>query len=140
MGAQQPGVVGECRAGPHQGVGRESTRGVDTLAEPDDAHLAMNVAEPAVGEIGDQQADGVGSAVDRGDPAMRAPAPTVLSQMPAIAGSTASNASASSPKGLTPGPFASECAMTTCKHLTRSGMPPPEKVVPSDSTASRSAR
>ena len=33
-------------------------------------------------------------------------------------------ASASSPSGLTPGPSASAWATSTCRHLTRSGMPP----------------
>ena len=33
--------------------------------------------------------------------------------MPAIAGSSANDASASSPRGFTPGPFASECAIST---------------------------
>ena len=37
-------------------------------------------------------------------------------------------------------PFASDCAITTCRRLTRSGIPPPENVVPSGSIASRSAR
>ena len=57
-----------------------------------------------------------------------------------MSGSAASSASASSPSGFTPGPLASECAISTCRHFTRSGMPPPENVVPSDSIASRSAR
>ncbi len=39
---------------------------VDALPEPDDARLA---ARSTCGQVGDQQLDGVGAAVDRGDPA-----------------------------------------------------------------------
>ena len=42
--------------------------------------------------------------------------------------------------GLVPRPTASECAISTCRHLTRSGMPPADTDVPSGSIASRSAR
>ena len=62
------------------------------------------------------------------------------SGMPTVPAASASPASASTPNGLSPGPFANECAMTTCRHFARSGMPPPVKSVPSDSMASRSAR
>src|SRR5690242_21766760 len=43
----------------------------------------------------------------------------------------------SSPNGLTPGPAASACARWTCRHFTRSGMPPAE--TPSISGTSPSA-
>src|SRR5690606_34925285 len=123
----QLGVVGERRPGPLQRLGRELTCGVDTLTQPHDPHLAMHVAQPAAraGPVGDEQPARVGAAVDGGDPAYRR-IHVSRSTIPSIAGSSASIANASSPSGLTPGPFASECAISTCRHLTRSGMPPPE--------------
>ena len=59
---------GSARAPPGRAAG-----GVDALAEPDDPHLAVHVAQVrgavvARGQVGDQQADGVGPAVDRGNP------------------------------------------------------------------------
>src|SRR6185369_10286011 len=136
--AQQLGVIDQRRLRARQRLRRELPCGVDTLAQSHDPHLAMYVAQPAVDLVGDQQPDRVRAAVDRRHPGRHVHLP--FSMMPAIAGSSANSASASSPKGFTPGPFASECAITTCRHLTRSGMPPPENVVPSDSMASRSAR
>ena len=49
-------------------------------------------------------------------------------------GTKASRAKA--PKGFTPGPAASAWATCTCRHLTRSGMPPAVTCVPRDSIAS----
>ena len=97
---------------------------------------AVPLVTPPALRIGDQQSNRVGTAVNCGQPAHQRPAST----NGAIAGSAASSASASSPNGFTPGPLASECAISTCRHLTRSGMPPPENVVPNGSIASRSAR
>ena len=96
-------------------------------------------------EVGDQQAKRVGPAVDRGDPGH-----VRSSWEPAAAAGTHGPAShqrgtasrASSPSGLTPGPAASACATSTCRHFTRVGMPPAE--TPSISStcpyAPRSAR
>ena len=64
----------------------------------------------------------------------------VVTQGPRSRHHSPSSASASSPNGLTPGPAASACATCTCRHLTRSGMPPALTSVPSGSIASRSAR
>src|SRR4029077_3313570 len=116
---------------------RELSCGVDALAQPHDPHLAVHVLQTAVYFVSDQESDRVGAAVDRRHP-IHVQLP--FSRIPAIAGSSAKTASAWSPKGFTPGPLASECAIRTCRHLTRSGMPPPENVVPSDSIASRSAK
>ena len=64
--------------GARERLGREPPGAVDALAEPHDLHLAVQVDERArLGvDVGDEQADRVGAAVDRGDPGrcvMRAP-------------------------------------------------------------------
>ena len=43
------GVVGQRGRGPRDRLRRELARGVDALAEPHDPHLAVHVAQPAVG-------------------------------------------------------------------------------------------
>ena len=104
---------------------------VDALAEPDDLHRAVQVDERPRGrvEVGDQQPDRVRAAVDAQPP--RRCGPVTASAPRPGAGSTQRpavhhgiRASASSPSGLTPGPAASACATSTCRHLTRFGMPP----------------
>ncbi len=102
---KQFGVIGQRGPRPLDRLGRELARGIHALAQSHDAHLAVHVAQPAVDRIGDQQPDRVRAAVDRTDTRH---VHTSLSSIPTMPGSTASNASASSPKGLTPGPFASE--------------------------------
>src|SRR6478609_10565459 len=137
MAAQQFGVVDQRALRPLDRLFRELSGGIDTLTQSHDAHLAVDVAQLPVDRIGDQQPDRIRPAVDC---THCAHVQTFPSRIPTMPGSAASSANASSPNGFTPGPFASECAITTCRHLTRSGMPPPENVVPSDSIASRSSR
>jgi hypothetical protein len=43
---------------------RELSCGVDALAQPHDPHLAVQVGQPAVNHVGDQESDRVGAAVD----------------------------------------------------------------------------
>ncbi len=53
---------------------RETTGGVDALAEPHDLHQTGDVGETAVlRDVGDQQTNGVGAAVDSRDPHCSSP-------------------------------------------------------------------
>jgi hypothetical protein len=54
MFAEQLGVIRERGVGARKGIWRESSSGVDTFAEPDDAHLAVDVMQHAVAKVGDQ--------------------------------------------------------------------------------------
>ena len=118
---------------------------VDALAEPDDLHPPVHVDQGAGRrvDVGDQQPDRVGAAVDRGHAVtvMRSSrhggSARRMVQPPTRSGSSAS---ASSPSGLTPGPAASECATRTCRHLTRSGIPPADTPAISGTTAERLPR
>ena len=114
-------------------LGGDRPGAVDAVAEPHDLHAALEVDERAGRrvDVGDEQADRVGAAVDRADadglvshgrprrqrvsggcrachggvlrPRGRAAHDVGVHQSSSIA-------SASSPSGLTPGPAASECA------------------------------
>ena len=64
----QVGEVDECVPGAFDCLGGQPAGAVDALTEPDDAHVANDVDERAVGgRVGDQQADRVRPAVDRSD-------------------------------------------------------------------------
>ena len=65
---KQFGVIGQRGFRPLDRLRRELPCGVHSLAQPHDAHLAMDIAQLAVDRVGDQQPDRVGAAVDRGDP------------------------------------------------------------------------
>ena len=70
----------------------------------------LDDTQPAPGPVGDEQPDRVRAAVDRPNPLPRGiliHTHSPLTRIPAIAGSSASMASASSPNGLTPRPLAS---------------------------------
>ena len=63
-----PGVLGERAPGALDRFGGEAPGRVDALPEPDDPHLAVHIGEAGRrDDVGDQQANGVGAAVDRGD-------------------------------------------------------------------------
>ncbi len=121
--------------------GANAPVGVDALSEAHDPHQTSDVGETAVlAGVGDQQTNRVGAASIAATRVTRRlrklPGPGTrasrrnrgAAQLP-----RAARATDSSPSGLTPGPFASECAMRTCRHFTRSGMPPPVKSVPRES-------
>ncbi|MFB9074303.1 hypothetical protein ACFFX0_25145 [Citricoccus parietis] len=84
------------------------------------------------------------SLLGTGAPGSQAPAHQQVSAVQ----SSRMRPSASSPRGFTPGPAASEWPTRTCRHLTRSGMPPAEmpeisgtsSVPATRPTRSRSAR
>ena len=112
----------------------EPAGAVDALAEPDHPDLALEHRDRR-GEVGDQQLDRVGAAVDRGDPVMTLDR-SRLTQGPA-AHQSPSRSSTSSPSGFTPRPWASAWPASTCRHLTRSGMPPAEMPAISGDLADR---
>ena len=130
----QGGVLVDRRERARQRLVGEPAGRVDALAEPDHPRLAH--AAPCR-QVGDQQLDGVGAAVDRGDPGHG----VTTTQGPS-AHQSPSRSSTSSPSGFTPGPAASACAASTCRHLTRSGMPPAEmpSISGTSPSAARSAR
>ncbi len=86
---------------------------------------------PRLGQLADQQLDRVGAAVDGRDGlgdglgALLSHGRSGETQGPA-AHQSPSASSTSSPSGLTPGPWASAWPASTCRHLTRSGIPPAE--------------
>ena len=92
-----------------------------------------SVAPPVGRDVGDEQADGVGAAVDRRDPGHAAPSGSAHGPWPTT---PPSPSTARSPIGFTPGPAASACPASACRHLTRSGMPPAVARVGSTSLAS----
>ena len=104
----------------------EPAGAVDALAEPHDPRLA----DRDLGQVADQQLDRVGAAVDGRDASSCDAGP--------LAHHSPSSSSTSSPSGFTPRPGASAWPASTCRHLTRSGMPPAE--MPSISGTSPSGR
>ena len=102
-----------CARAPRRRAGRCGRRPRRAARSPSRASRSV---ERAVGvDVGDEQPDRVGAAVDRGD----AGHSSTCTHGPS-AHHSGSSARASSPSGLTPGPAASECATSTCRHLTRS--------------------
>src|SRR5680860_1524293 len=101
----------------------QPTGAVHVLSESYDPHLADEVMLGASGgiEVCDQQLDGVRPAVDGRDP--RHVASSTLTQGPAAQNSP-SRSSTSSPSGFTPRPCARDWPASTCRHLTRVGIPP----------------
>ena len=80
-------------------------------------------------EVGDEQAQGVRPAVECRDPGHETPTASSSAAEPVhgpFDHHFGSSSSASSPKGLTPGPAASACATSACRHFTRVGIPPAE--------------
>ena len=77
-------------------------------------------------EVGDEQLDGVGAAVDARRPGVTAAPARPARRTGPAAQNSPSASSTSSPSGLTPRPWASDWPASTCRHLTRSGMPPAE--------------
>src|SRR5699024_9354022 len=140
------------------------------LTQADDAHLAGDVSQAGLAghALCHQQSDGVGAAVHgpHADgtgaarlgmwgillvgahasvpPSSGIPSSSGVGQSCGIAAPrspfSAASATDSSPRRTTPGPSASAYAMSTCRHLTRSGIPPPEKSVPRSSIALRLAK
>ena len=68
MGTNLCGVVVEGVEGPPQCRVGEAAGAVDALAETHDLHPADDVGEPVTIDVGHEQADRVGPAVDRGHP------------------------------------------------------------------------
>ena len=110
----QRGVLVDRGERPLQRLVGEPAGAVDVLAEPHHPHLA----DVDVRQRPDQQLDGVGAAVDRGDPRRHTQGPD--------SHHSPSRSSTSSPSGFTPRPWASDWPASTCRHFTRSGMPPAE--------------
>ncbi len=81
---------------------REPAGAVDALAEPDHAHLADVLDHPALVrvEVGDQELDGVGAAVDRGDPGHACPSVGPVGTHGPLAHHAPSRSSTSSPSGF----------------------------------------
>src|SRR4051794_6144819 len=121
---------GEC---PRQPGVAQPARAVDTFAEPHDLHPPDDVDEPVAVDVGDEQPDRVGAAVDRRDSRHETD-----TQGPA-APQLSSRSKASSPKGLTPRPAAGACGRWPGSPLTRFGPPPAATVVPGGSRAPRRA-
>ena len=123
-------------------------------AQPHDLHAAQQVGvRPGRRDVGDQQADGVGAAVDRGDPvtapglsarARRADASRESPSGPAARRAGSPPLPHALDRAVTdrvdPGPAASACPASACRHLTRSGIPPAVLRVGSTSRSSRVAR
>lgn len=69
---QQFGLVGQGGPGPRNRLRREPTGGVDSLAQAHYPGLTMHIVQLSARQpgshVGDQQANRVGTAVDRGDP------------------------------------------------------------------------
>ena len=143
-------VLAQRDPGAFDGLGREAPGRVDALSQPHDRASRDAHRQATVARRRRRSADGWSWCRSR----LRRPgshcsatfgvvdAGPVRGNRGAAQLSVARPASAtdSSPSGLTPGPLASECAISTCRHFTRSGIPPPVKSVPSDSISSRSAR
>src|SRR5690625_1825706 len=91
---------------------------VDALAQAHDFHAARDLIGGlgAGFDVGDQEADGVSSAIN----CCYAHRHSSKDQW------GRRSSTARSPRGLTPGPTASACATKTCRHFTRVGMPPAE--------------
>src|SRR5690606_24994532 len=103
----------------------EAAGAVHAEAEPDHLEAALEVDQRAVGlPAGDQQADGVGAAVDGGDGGAHRAASAGSSAPQRQRSSAAPSIIAStwSATGLTPGPSARACPARACRHLTRVGM------------------
>src|SRR5690606_12274412 len=66
LAAQFAVVAGHLEGAP-EGVIIEAPGAVDTLAEPHNLEGAHDVVKPAVLDVGDEQAEGIGAAVKRGD-------------------------------------------------------------------------
>ena len=83
-------------------------------------------------EVGDQQPQRVGAAVEGGDAGHARPPLRRRSlrwsdrRTGQAAHHSPSSSSTSSPSGLTPRPWARDWPASTCRHFTRSGMPPAE--------------
>ena len=105
--------------GPREGSRAELPRAIDALTEPDRAHLAHQVATG----LAHEQPDRIRAQIDGRDHGHGVSGSWVhgaLHQYPSMAATT------SSPRGFTPGPLAKAWAASTCRHFTRSGMPPAE--------------
>ena len=77
-------------------------------------------------EVGDEQLDRVGAAVDRGDPS---DAHSAVARRRRTGRPPRSRRAGPAPRrraGSRPRPWASDWPASTCRHLTRSGMPPAE--------------
>ncbi len=104
-------------------LGREPSGPVDALPEPHDLHLAVrstSVPVPASTSATSSRMELVPQSI--------AATRVVTTRSSRVHGPAApqsgSSASASSPNGFTPGPAASAWPTSTCRHFTRSGMPP----------------
>ena len=97
-----------------EGLGVEAAGGVDPLAEAHDLHPAHDVREdPGLLLVGirDEEADRVGPTVDCCDSHWSRPSSVLTHGL--VRHHSGSRSSASSPRGLTPGPAAKECATRT---------------------------
>ena len=135
------GVVARHRQGAGHGLGGDLAGAVDPVAEPDDLHPAHHVdqrrgpAVPGSTSATSRRIELVPQSIapTRVMPRPRPSGPRRQSATSSASGTQdpaahhcGSAASASSPSGLTPGPAASEWPTSTCRHLTRVGMPPAE--------------
>ena len=130
---QDRGVLVDRGEHPHQCLVGQPAGRVDALAQPDDARLPHRHLR----QVADQQLDGVGAAVERRH--LRPPHIRHRARPPTRRPTASST---SSPRGFTPGPAASACAASTCRHFTRFGMPPAEmpSISGTSPRADRSAR
>src|SRR5664280_244861 len=141
------GVLPQNGERPGERVRVQPTGPVDFLAEAHDLHPAQHVVQSSGRrvDVGHQQAQRVGAAVQRRNPRRRFAHAGPGTQGGAVSHAQscwpgpANRSSASRPKGLLPG-AASSCATSTCRHFTRSGIPPALGLSGSASTASRRRR
>ena len=107
----------------------EPAGAVDALAEPHDLHPARR-GRRASRPRGRRRRRAAGSSWCRSrSAATRVTARPRRRRTGRAAHQSGSSASASSPSGLTPGPAASAWPTSTCRHFTRSGMPPARDAV-----------
>src|SRR5450756_1359954 len=95
---------------------------VDAVAQAHNLHPTCEIGQRPRSRVNvsNQEPDRVRAAIDRADAGHGSPRGTqgpAAHQLPRAS-------SASSPRGLTPGPTAREWPTSTCRHLTRRGIPP----------------
>src|SRR5205823_2576275 len=112
------GILAAHDEGAFERVGRKTPGAIDTLPEPNNAHVPLDIDKRSAVDIGDQQPQRVRPAIDGRNAGHGA----ITHGVSRPHGGKV--ASASSPNGLMPGPTASACATKACRHFTRVGIPP----------------